>query len=166
MKLLKKTLIATALLALAPAALAAGSATATLNVTLNLENTCGITAAPVSFGNQTTLTSDIDATGSVTVTCTSTGGTYNVSFNGGTTTGGTIAQRRMINAASGNTINYNLYTTNARTVVLGDGTTGVQLTGTGNGAAQVYTVYGRVDGGQNPKAVGAYSDSVTATVSF
>lgn len=166
MKLLKKTLIATALIALAPAAMAAGTATATLNVTLDLQNTCGITATPVSFGTRTTLENDIDSTGSVTVTCTSTGGTYTITFNRGTTPTGTIAQRQMRHSG-GDTINYNLYTSAARTTVLGDGNndTGT-LSGTGNATAQVYTVYGRVASGQNPKAVGAYSDAVTATVSF
>ncbi|MFD0739595.1 spore coat U domain-containing protein [Lysobacter koreensis] len=162
----KTSLLATALLVVAPMAMAAGSASTSLNVTLTLENTCGITASPVNFGTQTSLAADIDATGSVTVTCTSTGGVYNVAFNGGAAAGGgTIAQRKLLNGAS-NTIDYNLYTTAGRTVLLGDGTTGVVVSGTGNGAAQAFTVYGRVAGGQNPKPVGVYTDVVTATVSF
>lgn len=160
------TLLALALLAVAPAAMAAGSNSAALNVTLTLDNTCGITTSAVNFGTQTTLLSAIDATGTVTVTCTSTGGTYSVAFNGGTTTGGTIAQRKLFNAASSNTIDYNLYTTAARTVLVGDGTTGVVVGGTGNGSAQAFSVFGRVAAGQNPKATGVYSDTVTATVSF
>ena len=166
MNVLKTTLLAAALLAVAPLASAAGSNSASLNVTLTLQNTCGITATGVDFGTQTTLAGDIDAAGSVVVTCTSTGGTYNVSFNAGTTVGGTIGQRKLFNSASTNTINYNLYTTAGRTVVLGDGTTGVVVNGTGNGAAQTYPVYGRVAGGQGAKAIGVYNDVVTATVSF
>ncbi len=160
------TLLALALFAVAPVAMAAGSNSAALNVTLTLDNTCGITTTAVNFGTQTTLLSAIDAAGTVTVTCTSTGGTYNVAFNGGTTAGGTIAQRKLVNVASGNTVDYNLYTTAARTIVVGDGTTGVVVSGTGNGAAQAFSVYGRIAAGQNPKAVGVYNDTVTATVSF
>lgn len=165
MNALKTTLLAAALLAVAPMASAAGSNSASLNVTLTLENTCGITATGVNFGTQTTLASTIDAAGSVVVTCTSTGGTYNVSFNAGSTTGGTIGQRLLTNGA-GDTINYNLYTTTARTVILGNGTAGVVVSGTGNGAAQSYDVFGRVASGQGAKPIGVYNDVVTATVSF
>ena len=166
MSKLNTTLLAIALIAAAPLASAAGSNSTAMNVTLTLENTCGITTTAVNFGTQTTLSTAIDAAGTVTVTCTSTGGTYSVAFNGGTTAGGTIAQRKLLNAASGNTIDYNLYSTAGRTTVVGDGTTGVGVGGTGNGSAQAFTVFARVAVGQNPKAVGAYSDTVTATVSF
>jgi spore coat protein U-like protein len=164
MNLLKSSLLATAMLAAAPMAMAA-AVTAPLNVTLTLENNCVVATAPVAFGTSNTLATAIDGQGSVTVTCTSTGGSYDIAFNGGTTPTGTIAQRKMVHSG-GNTINYNLYTTATRNVVLGDGTNGVKLTGTGNGSAQVYPVFGQVAAGQDPKAVGSYSDSVTVTVSF
>jgi len=164
MNLLKTSLLAAALFAAAPMAMA-GTASASIPVTLTLQNSCGIVAAGVNFGTVTSLASNIDAAGSVTVTCTS-AGTYTVAFNGGTTTGGTMAQRLLLNGAS-NTIQYNLFQDSARATILGDGTSSTATVGgTGNGSAQVYQVYGRVAGGQGAKPTGVYNDSVTATVTF
>ena len=164
MNLLKSSLLALALVASAPMAMAAGSAQAPIAVSLTLQNTCAITTSPVAFGTVTTLAAALPASGSVTVTCTSNGGSYTVAFNGGTTAGGTISQRKLTNGTD--TINYNLYTTTGYTAVLGDGTTGQTVGGTGNGAAQVYNVYGQTAANQNSKSVGTYTDTVTATVTF
>lgn len=60
------------------------------------------------------------------------------------------------------TLQYNLYTTAARTTVW-DNVTGVS--GTGNGADQWNTVYGRVPAQTTP-AAGVYQDTVNVTVSW
>jgi spore coat protein U-like protein len=44
-------------------------------------------------------------------------------------------------------------------------TTGSWEAGTGNGAAQLITVYGQVAAGQSPTP-GAYTDTITATVNY
>ena len=163
MKLMKTSLLAIALCAAAPMAMAAttGSASAPIAVTLTLNNACTITTDPVAFGTQTSLAgSAIDATGDVKVTCTSTG-PYTVSFGAGNT--GTIGTRLMGNGTD--TITYNLYKETGHTNILGDGTTGVTLAGSTSGTT-TFNVYGHVDAGQDPKSTGAYSDSVTATVAF
>ena len=94
---------------------------------------------------------------------------YTVALNGGTTTGGTVAQRLMANGA--NTLQYNLYTTNTYTTIFGDGTgTSVTQAGTGSGVntANTLTVYGQLpDSATNQAAVpGSYTDTVQVTVTY
>jgi len=65
-----------------------------------------------------------------------------------------------------NTLEYNLYTDAGRTTVWGDGTaSSVTAAGTGSGAQQSLTVYGRIPASQSVPA-GSYSDTVTATINF
>jgi spore coat protein U-like protein len=66
----------------------------------------------------------------------------------------------------GSTLDYSMYTTAGRTTVWGDGTLSTSTqAGTGNGAAQALTVFGRIPVGQYVTA-GAYADTVTATVTY
>lgn len=82
----------------------------------------------------------------------------------GTTVGGTIPARLLTSGST--TLGYNLYTTNGRTTVWGDGTGGsAAVAGTGTGLTQNLTVYGRIAGSQN-LAAGSFSDVVTATITF
>jgi len=133
-------------------------------VTATVIDACLISAGDHSFGNYSPISaSNLDATSTIDVTCTN-GTSYDVSLDAGTTAGGAIAARLMTDGS--NTLGYNLYTSAARTTVWGDGT-GVStvISGTGSGALQSLTVYGRVPSGQSAP-VGGYSDTVTATVSF
>ncbi len=83
----------------------------------------------------------------------------------GSGTGASFANRRM--AAGANLLNYNIYTTTARTTVWGDGTSSTSaITGTGSGTAQSVTVYGRVTSGQTSVPAGSYSDTVAVTVTY
>ena len=69
----------------------------------------------------------------------------------------------MTNGSS--TINYSLYTTSARTTVWGNTVGTDTVAGTGNGASQAYTVYGRVPAQSTPSP-GTYSDTVVLTISY
>lgn len=163
MNLLKSSLLAVALLATAPLAMAA-TATASMNVTLTLNNSCTVAANPLNFNTQTTLAAAIDAQTTMTVTCVS-AGPYTVAIGAGGGTGASFASRKMT-GPSANTVNYSLYAETGRTNVIGDGTSGnVTLAGSASGVT-TFDVYGRVFGSQNPKPVGVYTDTVTATVSF
>lgn len=144
-------------------------ATANLNVTLTVANSCTATTTPVAFGTVYDLTPVNNAQGSVTVTCTGIGA-YTVALNGGTTGGGTIAQRLMAGPqpATTSTVDYNLYTNSLRTTLWGDGTDGVTVAGTstgGNTADAAIPVYGQTAGSQNVP-VGDYSDVVLVSVAF
>jgi len=145
----------------------AGSANATFAVTATVQSSCSATATALAFPTYTPGGGAVTQTSTVSVKCTS-GTPYTVGLNGGATTGGTVAQRLM--ASGTNTLQYNLYTTNAYATVWGN-TTGTWQSGTGAGlaTANALTVYGQIpDSAANQAAVPstAYADTVTVTVSY
>lgn len=143
---------------------AAVSQTDDFTVTAEVIDACSMTAGDLDFGNYTSISgSNVDATSTVDVTCTN-GTAYTVVLNAGSTSGGSLSARLMTDTT--NTLQYNLYTTSARTTIWGDGSGGTDsVTGTGTGLLQSLTVYGRVPASQNVP-VGSYSDLVTAEISF
>jgi spore coat protein U-like protein len=146
----------------------AGTATTTFAVTANLQATCSTTATALAFPAYTPGGGAVAQTSTVSVKCTK-NSAYTVALNGGNTTGGSVAQRLM--NSGGNTLQYNLYTTATHATVWGDSSgTSVTQAGTGAGlaTANVLTVYGQVpDSTSNQLAVpGAYSDTITVTVSY
>jgi len=146
---------------LSTAALAATSAPANLNVTLKVNPSCSISATTLAFPAQDGLNALVDASASLTLTCTN-GTNYNVQFDNGANAQGT--QRRMKNAGNA-FVNYQIYKEDARTTVLGsiDGTD--TIGGTGTGTAQNPMIYGRVPA-QPLAVVGDYTDTVQMTVSY
>jgi spore coat protein U-like protein len=170
---MKKSLFTTPALAIAGMSLlvgaqtaAADTATDTFAVTATVANSCTVTAADLAFGTYVqTAGTATDATSAVAVNCT-TGASYTVSLNAGAGTGATFATRIM--ESGSNDLNYTLYRNAAHTEVWGDGTSSSNtVTGTGNGAIQNLTVYGRVFADQSDTApASSYSDTVTATVTY
>jgi spore coat protein U-like protein len=167
---MRKFLIATAAGAavVAGAGAYAATTTTTFQVTATVLKTCSVSATTLAFGNYTPGAGAVNGTSTVSVNCTKTT-PYTVALNGGTTTGGTVAQRLMANGL--NTLQYNLYTTVADTTVWGDGTgVSATLAGTGAGVATAnnLTVFGNLpDNPTNQAAVpGAYADTVTVTVTY
>ncbi|HVY88151.1 MAG TPA: spore coat U domain-containing protein [Hyphomonadaceae bacterium] len=142
----------------------AQTATSNFNVTATVQNACTISAADLLFGVYSTISgANLDGSSTIQVKCTL-NASYGVALNAGTTAGGTIAARLMTSGAT--TLGYNLYTTNGRTTVWGDGTGGSStVSGTGTGLTANLTVYGRIAAAQNIPA-GSFSDVVTATISF
>lgn len=154
----------------AAAAIAAGpaigtTATTTFHVGVTVPSSCSLTATDLNFPDvPANPATPIDATSTISVTCTLTTA-YAVSLDAGTATGATVTSRKMSNGA--NTISYALYSTAPRTTIWGDGTLStVTVSGTGNGAAQVLTVYGRIPSGQTNLAAGHVQDTITATVTY
>tara|TARA_R110001606_G_scaffold228604_1_gene376600 strand:+ start:359 stop:868 length:510 start_codon:yes stop_codon:yes gene_type:complete len=142
----------------------AATDTDTFDVTVTVITACEISATDHDFGTYDALSpSPLDSTSTISVTCTS-GASYSVALNAGTTGGGTIPARLMTDGS--NTLSYNLYTNAGYGTVWGDGTGGSSdVTGTGNGSVQDLTVYGRMPAGQGEPA-GDYSDTVTATITY
>lgn len=140
-----------------------GSATtlSTMTARLVINPSCTISANPLNFGTVTAVTG-LTATSNLSATCTL-NGAYTLALNGGSVTG-TVNARRMRLGAGPNTIDYQLYRDAARTLVWGN-TAGSLVTGTGTGAAQSISVFGRVPP-QGPKPPGVYSDTITATITF
>ena len=152
--------LALALLAVAPLA-SAGTANDSFKVSITIENSCTIAANDLDFGTRDTLEDAIDAQSSVDVTCTGVS-PLQVSFDNGTGAGGTASARKLTNG--GSTVDYVLAKDSARTELLGTGAGTIDAMSTGE--TQVFPVYGRVLANQNPKQIGRYLDTVTATVTF
>ena len=125
---------------------------------------CNTTATSLGFGSITVLSSQTDASSTITVQCTK-NSPYTVGFSAGTTSGATIAQRLMANGT--NTMLYNLYSNAGRTAIWGN-SSGSWVSGTGAGLAlpQTLSVYGRVANGQTNLAVGNYLETITVTVTY
>jgi len=138
----------------------ASSATTTFQVTASVVSSCTISATNLVFGNYTL--AQLDGTSTVTVTCTN-GSAFKIGLNAGTGTGATVLARKMTSGA--NTLNYALYQDTSRATNWGNTPGTDTVNGTGNGSAQSYTVYGRIAANQS-SAIGAYTDTITATVNF
>jgi len=138
------------------------TASGSASVTATISSNCTIGATTISFGSQGILSSNKDAQGTVTVQCT-TNLPYAVSLDGGTTGATNPTQRKMTFSAS--TVTYGLYQDAARSSAWGS-TAGVNtVSGTGTGATQTFTVYGRVAAQTTPKP-GTYNDTIIATVTY
>ena len=135
---------------------------------------CSISVTGLGFGTYDVFSGTADdSTATLSVTCTQVSapaGNLPVSASLSTGTSGTYAARQMKSGV--NSLSYNMYTNATRTTLFGDGTSGTStisgtfpftfvgqvITGTG-------TIYGRIPAGQDA-AVGAYSDSIVATVTY
>jgi spore coat protein U-like protein len=141
----------------------AATSTATFTVQVTIVATCTInSAATLNFGSQGVFTANVDQTSTVQVQCTNTT-PYNVGLDAGLGTGATVAVRKM--TSGGATVNYTLYSDSGRTTVWGTTIGTNTVAATGNGAAQSYTVYGRIPAQTTP-APGTYTDTVTVTVTY
>ncbi len=97
------------------------------------------------------------------MTCSS-GTAYNVGLDQGSVTGSSPTAR-LLGGTGSNTVNFGLYRDAARTLNWGNTVGSDMQSGTGSGTGQTLTVYGRVPT-QNAPAAGAYSSTITATVTF
>ena len=158
----KSTLLAmSVLMAMSSVGSANAATTANLGVKIVIEEGCTIeTPAELDFGTSGLLASNIDASSSLSVTCTNTTD-YKVSLGTGNGTGATESSRKMSNGSE--TVSYGLYQDASRSQVWGSGSN--EYSGIGNGQAQTIPVYGRVPSQDTPSA-GTYTDTVTVAVSY
>jgi spore coat protein U-like protein len=132
------------------------------SVLATVVSTCSITATNINFGTVGLVSSNVDATSTVSAQC-NTSVPYTVSLNGGNSGATDPTQRKMAKAAE--TVTYGLYTDAARSQPWGSTIGTNTVAGTGTGTAQNITVYGRVP----PQATGSpgnYSDTIVATVTY
>jgi len=154
----------------AASSVGAATANSNLSVTASVSSNCTISTAAVAFGAYDPIganaASPLNATGSVSVTC-SAGASTTVTLGQGSNsdTGSTAAVPvRRLKDAGTNFLSYALYSDTGRTTTWGDTSpTGVPHTGTGTLTA--LTVYGQIPAGQNVAAA-SYSDTVVATITF
>src|SRR5712671_5976508 len=155
--------LAAACLLLSASGSFATTTTSTFTVQITLAATCVINStSTLDFGTQGVLTANVDQTSTIQVQCTNTT-PYNVGLDAGTGTGATVAVRKL--TSGGATVNYTIYSDSGRTTVWGNTVATDTVAATGNGAAQSYTVYGRVPAQTTP-APGTYTDTVTVTVTY
>jgi spore coat protein U-like protein len=142
----------------------AATATSTFTVQMTITSSCVINStSTLNFsGSQGVLVANVDATSSVLVQCTNTT-PYNIGLDAGTGTGATVTTRKLTNGS--NTINYSLYSDSGRSTVWGNTVGTNTVSGTGNGASQSYTIYGRVPPQTTPAAA-TYTDTITVTVTY
>lgn len=160
-----KTVVAMLAITLAGSAdsVLAATATTTFQVDATVIGSCNVSATNLAFGNYDTLSATpTDATSTVTVQC-SLSTAFDIGLDAGTGTGATVATRKLTKGAD--TLNYSLYQESARTTVWGNTVSTDTVAGTGTGLDIVHTVYGRIAAGQVVNT-GAYSDTVTVTVTF
>ena len=142
------------------------SSTASLNISATVSKNCTIATAPVAFGAYDSVTANatapLDGTGTVIVTCTK-GAPAKVGLNAGGNAQG--ATRRMVGTAAEH-LTYELYKDAAHVSVWGNtAADALDVPAAVNQNPQNFTVYGRVLQNQTA-AVGAYTDTIVATVNF
>lgn len=157
-------LISTAVASLLMASAAnAATETTTFTVGATVVDSCSISATNLAFGNfDPLLGTALDATSTIDVTCSS-GDTYDIGLDAGTATGATVTTRAMTSGV--NTLNYALYSDSGRLTNWGNTPATDTVSGTGTGAAQTLTVYGRIPA-QASAVIGTYSDTITVTVTY
>lgn len=141
-----------------------GSVTFPFTATANVPANCTIsTATALDFGTVPgVISTPRDQTSTITFACT--GRTpWNVGLNNGLNASGNT--RRMRQLLTNNYVNYELYRDASHTQRWGTTIGTDTQPGTGTGAAQAVTVHGRVPASQSA-ALGAYSDTVTVTVTY
>jgi spore coat protein U-like protein len=131
-------------------------------VSANAGTGCAVTATDLNFGTQTLLNANIDQTNQVSVRC-ATGVAYAVGFDGGLLLATNPTQRKLDNGFD--QITYGLYRDAARSQPWGDIVGTNTVAGTGNGAFQNFTAYGRIPPQPTPPA-DIYDDTIVITVTY
>lgn len=160
----KLLMLAVTAMAIPQADAQAATTTTTIAVTATVQPSRTVSATALAFGTYNPLSATpLDSTSTVTVNCT-TGTTYTVGLNAGTTSGATVTTRQML--LSANALNYTLYRDTGRTNNWGNTPgTDTPATATATTTPAALTVYGRIPALQNVPA-GNYTDTVTVTVNY
>lgn len=131
---------------------------------------CTISTNPMSFGNYdpigTHRFADLEASGTVTTTC-SNGLPVSITLGqGGNADGGSTNDSPLRRLSNGNAqyLDYRLYQNSGRSVVWGNSTNS-DLEVQGTGSELNSAIYGVIPGGQAVSS-GSYGDTVVATVTF
>jgi spore coat protein U-like protein len=147
--------------------LEAQSATAQLRVTATVRKNCIISTTPISFGRYDSIganrSASLDATGTITVTCTK-GTTAQIELGDGANSPG--RPRRMKMTGEREYLEYEIYKNSSHTEVWGNGVRDrLDIGAVPNQHPRTFTAYGRVLLGQDA-TFGTYTDTVKATVLF
>jgi spore coat protein U-like protein len=161
----KIALGAAAIVALAASPAFAATATNTMPVSVNVINSCTVSASPMSFGSLSSVGgANVDTSADMSVNC-----TINAAYDVAVSLGANAAtgtQRYLVSTTDATKqIPYNLYSDALRTKTWGPSSPDT-VTGTGSGVAQTLTAYGRIPSSASAVPAGTYKDTVTITVTF
>ncbi len=165
----RNVIVLAALGASAGLALAAGSKTTTVGVSASVESNCLVYAPSkgLEFGIYDPFAgADYNAATSFKVRC-SKNALYTIALNAGTGPSATLSDRKMVNGSQ-TAMSYAIYSDSARTVNWGATALAGAATGYGSGLGTDNTVdiYATIPTGQLDVGVGAYADTVIATISY
>jgi spore coat protein U-like protein len=141
---------------------ARGTYSASVPVMANSIGLCvSVSSSDLAFGNYSG--SAVTASSGISLSCTA-GLSIDIVLSAGTSPGATTSSRAM-SGPNGATLAYSLYNDSALSSVWGllSGTN--SLTTITSGLLQSFTVYGKIPAGQIV-AIGSYSDTVTATITY
>ena len=139
-----------------------------MQVTAGIGKNCVIETTNISFGSydpaNVNATDPLDATGSITTTCTiGTAGEVLIGYGEHAVEGST--DRLMLGLNEAGTLSYEVYSDLSRTEHWsGVAGSGVDITAAGEG--ELMTVYARIPGGQTDAANDSYTDTLTVLVSY
>ncbi len=138
--------------------------------------TCGVSTPGLAFGNYDVFAASVtNGNATLTITCSLNpppgAATVNYTISMSTGISGSFVQRQMKSGV--NALGYNLYTSNAYSVIWGDGTgttktvTGsLRLTSANPTQSVKPTVYGQIPALQDAAVANNYADNVTVTVTY
>lgn len=137
--------------------------TTTFQVTATVSPECVISAIDHDFGiySPSSPADNLNGNNILTATCTL-GVPYTLLLDKGIGSGATADVHKMTRVGGTEVLNYSLYQTVDRLLVLSDVLT---LSGMGTGLAIDHPVFGTIPASQNVPA-GNYADTVTATITF
>jgi spore coat protein U-like protein len=147
----------------------AGSATSSFSVTANVVASCTISTTTLAFNNYDPVvvnaTTPLDVNGSVTIACTK-GSATTIGLDAGQNSAGAVGTTRAMILSAGNFLSYELYQDAGRTTVWGNSGAALFTPAVApSKAARAFNIYGRIPSAQD-QTVGAYTDTVVATVNF
>jgi spore coat protein U-like protein len=141
-------------------------------------DSCTVTTDNITFGtyNPTNAAATSNSAGRVTLACstTSTSNSWNQSTGTVKLSAGAGTYTQRVLKSGTNSLNYNIYTDSAYTLIWGDGTGSTDTntwaatsdSGRTGGATTTFTLYGRIPALQYNVVPGSYTDSITVTLSW
>lgn len=154
-----------AIAALAATPALAASASNQMPVSVNVINSCTVSASPMAFGTLTSVGGvNVDTTASVDLICTI-GAAYDVAMDVGIHATG--SQRYLQNTTDATKkIPYGVYRDSARGQNWGNTSGTDTVAGSSATGLATLTAYGRIPASATSVPAGSYTDTVTVTVNF
>lgn len=144
-----------------------GTGTGTFVASITLKANCTISGTALNFGAAVgVLTTAVNATNTLTVTCTNTT-PYNIGLDNGTAAGSTTTTRLMAGVTTpAATVPFTMSQDSGHATNWGNTQGTDTLAGTGNGSAQSLTVYGQIPAQAFTPVPQSYTTTITATAYF